>query len=396
MSKRLKFNLLLGLITSLTCYLLLVSGNIILKRNYNNISKGPPTLNAGEKQLFQSDYSDALAVEKKRHLKFDQPEIEKAIKKGYNPVLSPVFFDLSKRIKGLQDLVYEYKYIPLGAQPNKDVYYCNEGYGLVQYKSDRYGFRNPDEIWDSGERPDILLIGDSFVHGACVEEKFTFRGQMAETFPLTYNLGMSGAQPKLYSRIAEYFIKKTRPKNVVIFFFANDNEGEYKSIFDKGFLQSPNDLLKNPKRLKEFYDRADIIAKSYIEIEPAKNNLRKRLEDDFQLEFIRQIIFQAPQRSTNEAIDSVIKMCEEYNCNPYFVFLPTSMYWRPDSRQEDYKYKIKLYLEKEHSLNNNFYDATSLINKNSNDMFAAMGPHYSPKGYKLISAEIIKLIKKHQ
>ena len=397
MSKRLKFNLLLVLITSLTCYLLLVSGNVILKRNYNNISNNFQSLSSGEKQLFQSDYSDALAFEKIRYLNFDHAEIENARKKGYNPVLSPVFFDFSKRIKGLQDLVYEYKYIPLGAQPNKDVYYCNEGYGLIQYKSDRYGFRNPDEIWDSRERPDILLIGDSFVHGACVEENFTFRGQIAETFPLTYNLGMSGAQPKLYSRVAEYFIKKTRPNNVVVFFFANDNEGDYKSIFDKGFLQNTNDLLnKNSKRLKEFYDRADIIAKSYIEIEPAKNNLWQRLKDDFQLEFIMQIIFQAPQRSTNEAIDSVIKMCEEYNCNPYFVFLPTSMYWRPDSRQEDYKNKIKSYLEKKHSLSDSFYDATSLINKNSNDMFATMGPHYSPKGYKLISAEIIKLIKKHQ
>tara|TARA_B100001758_G_C18411046_1_gene615710 strand:- start:172 stop:1326 length:1155 start_codon:yes stop_codon:yes gene_type:complete len=380
MTKKIKFYLLLLFLTSSLCYLLLVAGNIILKRTYNN--------------NITSNYSEALEIEKNRHINTDVAEIDKAVKEGYSPVLQPVFFDFPKRIKILQDLVFKYKYIPLGAQPNRDVYYCNEGYGLIKYKSDRYGFRNPDELWDKEERPDILLIGDSFVHGACVEENFTFRGQIAKTFPLTFNLGMSGSQPKLYSRTAEFFIKKIRPKNVVIFFFANDNEGEYMTIFEKNFIKNSNNLLyEDSLLLKEFYDEAEKLSDLYAEAEPPKKRLWERLKDDFQLEFFRQILFKIPQKSTNEAIDTVITMCEEYSCNPYFVFLPTSMFWRPDSRQEDYKSKIKLYLENKHSLSKNFYDATSLINKNGKEMFATMGPHYSPKGYQLISSEIINLIK---
>lgn len=394
MSKKLKFYLLSVLLTSFVCYLLLVMGNFVLKRIYNNISKNSNSLTLGEKQFFQSEYYEALEIENMRAEKFDVLEIDEALKKGYKPVLPPVFFDFSHPIIELQKLVYEYQYVPLGAQPNKKVYYCNEGYGLIKYKSDRYGFRNPDELWDSPERPDILLIGDSFVHGACVEENFTFRGQIAKEFPLTFNLGMSGSQPKLYSRTAEFFIKKTRPRNVVVFFFANDNEEEYKTIFEKNFLRNPkNSILEEAKNLKEFYDEADQITYKYKEGEPEKRNLWERLKDDIQLEFIRQIIFQSPQKSTNETIDTVINLCEEYSSNPYFVFLPTSMFWRPDSRQEDYKNKIKTYLKNKYLLDENFYDATPLINKYGSDLFAPMGPHYSTKGYQLISAEIIKLIK---
>jgi hypothetical protein len=358
------------------------------------MSQHGSSITLGEKQLFQDDYQKALEIETTRAEKIDVFEIDEALKQGYKPVLPPVFFDFSKRIYELQKLVYEYQYVPLGAQPNREVYYCNEGYGLIKYKSDRYGFRNPDELWDSRERPDILLIGDSFVHGACVEENFTFRGQIAKEFPLTFNLGMSGSQPRLYARIAEFFIKKTSPRNVVVFFFANDNEGGYKTIFEKNFFKTPkNSILEEAENLKTFYDTAEVISQNFTEVDPEKYNLWRRLADDIRLEFIRQIIFQSPQKSTNETIDAVVNLCEEYSCNPYFVFLPTSMFWRPDSRQKDYKNKIKTYLKNEHSLNENFYDATPLINKYGNDMFAPMGPHYSTKGYQLISAEIIKLIK---
>ena len=34
------------------------------------------------------------------------------------------------------------RFYPLGGKPNSKTYFCNEGYGLVKYQSDRFGFRN--------------------------------------------------------------------------------------------------------------------------------------------------------------------------------------------------------------------------------------------------------------
>ena len=44
--------------------------------------------------------------------------------------------------KFIQDIV------PVSAQPNDNVYYCNEGYGMISFKTDRAGFRNNDKVWD--------------------------------------------------------------------------------------------------------------------------------------------------------------------------------------------------------------------------------------------------------
>ena len=378
MAKKNLFYFLLILFTIITCYLVLVLGNAFLHRAY--IQKA-------------SNYNeDALNTEAQRYLDEDKVQIENALKDGYIPVLPPVFFDYPKRIKSLQNLVEINKFIPLGAQPNTKVYYCNEGYGLIKYNSDRYGFRNPDYLWDDMESTDVLLIGDSFVHGACVEEANTFRSHISKTYPITINLGMSGSGPNNYLRTAEYFVEKTKPKKVIIFIFANDNEGRYYSIFNKDFYNNPYHLLKNNNKsnLKNFYNKASNL--SQIEkIEPMKMNLFIRLKDDFKLEFIRKLIFNKGGVIT-DLIDNVVRLCNENSCDPYFVYLPTSQYWRPDSRQDEFKDHIKLYLQDRHDLKNNFFDASEIINDDLS-LFAPKGPHYSNEGYELVSSKIIEMIK---
>ena len=48
---------------------------------------------------------------------------------------------------------------------------CNENGYYSIYKSDRFGFNNPDLEWDKKDI-EYLLIGDSFVHGACVNRPY--------------------------------------------------------------------------------------------------------------------------------------------------------------------------------------------------------------------------------
>ena len=56
-----------------------------------------------------------------------------------------------------------------GGVSNQYTIFCNETGEFSFYESDRYGFNNPDKVWDSKE-VDFLLLGDSFIHGACVNE----------------------------------------------------------------------------------------------------------------------------------------------------------------------------------------------------------------------------------
>ena len=50
---------------------------------------------------------------------------------------------------------------------NSKIIFCNEDDFYSTYTSDRHGLNNPDHVWDE-KKLDIVLIGDSFLHGACV------------------------------------------------------------------------------------------------------------------------------------------------------------------------------------------------------------------------------------
>ena len=58
--------------------------------------------------------------------------------------------------------------LPLGGIANKTTVFCREADEMIVYKSDRFGFRNSDELWDSDL--DIIAVGDSFVQGACMDD----------------------------------------------------------------------------------------------------------------------------------------------------------------------------------------------------------------------------------
>ena len=52
-------------------------------------------------------------------------------------------------------------FFPLGSAPNVRTLYCQEDEGFISYITDRFGFRNNDELWDD-QHHDIVILGDSF------------------------------------------------------------------------------------------------------------------------------------------------------------------------------------------------------------------------------------------
>ena len=59
------------------------------------------------------------------------------------------------------------EFFPLSDIPGRTIVYCSEAGPYTIYKSDRWGFNNPDESW---RKPlDVAMVGDSYTQGACVE-----------------------------------------------------------------------------------------------------------------------------------------------------------------------------------------------------------------------------------
>ena len=89
--------------------------------------------------------------------------------------------------------------------------YCNENGYWSTYDSDRYGFNNPDEEWDSKEI-EYLLIGDSFVKGACVNRPHDISSVLRNLSNKSIlNLGIDGAGPLIeYAALREYLDSKVK------------------------------------------------------------------------------------------------------------------------------------------------------------------------------------------
>ena len=103
------------------------------------------------------------------------------------------------------------KYFPLAGISNKVTIHCNESGYFSVYKSDKYGFNNPNDEWKKKEI-DFLLVGDSFTHGACVNRPFDIASQLRKNHDRSsLNLGYSGGGPLTeLATLIEYLPEKSK------------------------------------------------------------------------------------------------------------------------------------------------------------------------------------------
>ena len=151
----------------------------------------------------------------------------------------------------------------LGGFPNQNVTYCDEGFGHIRYKSDRFGFRNSDESWDDIDELEVVLIGDSFGAGACVDDEATMRSQFSNKIGPTISLSMGGNGPAHYYAYTQTFLQKLQPSYAVILFFDNDAyDNPYSFYFDSDRLVPSNYFKKLGMQPSENLSRL------YAELDP--------------------------------------------------------------------------------------------------------------------------------
>lgn len=114
------------------------------------------------------------------------------------------------------------KVLPLAAISKVTTVMGNElGYYIIT-ETDEHGFRNPVDIWDNPQL-DVVIIGDSFGHGAFVSDKDTFASRIRERYPGTLNLSMCGNGPLLELAILKEYARTLRPRVVLwCFYIGND------------------------------------------------------------------------------------------------------------------------------------------------------------------------------
>ena len=334
----------------------------------------------------------------------DRKLIAMAKKENYVRIIFPYLYHKIEEIekKFIKDIT------PVNGQPKTNVYDCNEGYGLIKYKTDRFGLRNEDEVWDQlnfTNKEKILFIGDSFVQGACVQKQHVISNNLKDFHNI--NLGSSGNDPYTYASLSELFIPVVKPKYVVLIFYANDNSPDgkiflrnlkIKNIHER-YFKNNNSSIELSDELAEIINNVEkyILSVSKNHIPGARPNTFKRAIRYLSLPTFRktlsgifqQTFFSIPE-STKLSIDTLNKQCKIYSCLPIYGFIPNSNFWEPSILAEKYKKSIRDYLKEKR---NNFIDFTEVLSKmGESEAFAQKGTHLSPKGYKAVSNEIAKFI----
>ena len=114
-----------------------------------------------------------------------------------------------------RDKIFALSYIS-----NVNTFLCNETGEDIFYVSDDYGFRNNNKVWK--EDVEFAFIGDSFVHGGCVEDNYTLSNILSKKVNKNVlNLGVGGAGPLIEYAIFKEYASKKKPKKVFWFFSYN-------------------------------------------------------------------------------------------------------------------------------------------------------------------------------
>ena len=109
-------------------------------------------------------------------------------------------------------------FLPLGSAPNVLTFSCSEDEGFISFKTDRFGFRNANQLWEN-KMHDILIIGDSFSESACVKKSIQ---EYFDPSIKIVSLGKGGNGPLTSLAVMTEYLEVYSPKVIYLLIHPND------------------------------------------------------------------------------------------------------------------------------------------------------------------------------
>lgn len=289
-----------------------------------------------------------------------------------------------------------YSIFPLAGISNSKTIACNENGYYSFYKSDRFGFNNPDNEWDK-KKVEYLLVGDSFTHGACVDRPHDIGSALRKLSKKSVlNLGQGWNGPLIeYATLREYLDNNVR-KVLWIYFEGNDLQDLENEIDSKILIKYLNNLSFN-QDLKNKQIEIDNILKEYVENEKEKEFSEIYFFDFLKVSNLRILITSFLKSYSTSNFEEIIYLANDFvtkkNSKLYFVYLPTY-----------YRYSLPYFKNEYHSVKKivnklgiPFIDIHLEVFENEKNPlnlfpFGQFG-HYNTEGYKKISNVIYELTK---
>ena len=167
------------------------------------------------------------------------------------------------------------KLFPLSGISNSKTVLLNEQGYFPIVQTDEYGFNNPPNLYNKNE-VDIMLIGDSYTEGCCVQQNETIAAFLRNEGYKTISLGKFDTGSLIQYAILKEYAKKIKPKIIIWLFYSNDLNDITREI------QSPllNQYLNEENFSQNLYlkkNKIDNLLIPYFnkKIDENKNNILK-------------------------------------------------------------------------------------------------------------------------
>ena len=214
-------------------------------------------------------------------------------------------------------------FLPLGSAPNVLTFSCSEDEGFISFKTDRFGFRNANQLWEN-KMHDILIIGDSFSESACVKKSIQ---EYFDPSIKIVSLGKGGNGPLTSLAVMTEYLEVYSPKVIYHLIYTNDYSVPINHIFDIDLDREWDDTqlqryLKNPEfNIGYFkYLNLSILKKFAINYSQQKVNensfqkikLRDRIANIFSYNYLKT--YMQPHSSVNKLskfVDPKIKYVDK-------------------------------------------------------------------------------------
>lgn len=367
-----------------------------------------------EALLFFTDYLDRNKFDKikldeikKTNVKFDmrtQYVAFKYVKKTNKDLSIPIV-----PIQFIQEV--NQQLFSFSGISNSETLMCNENGYFASYDSDEKGFRNPKDIWQLNEF-EILMVGSSFAHGACVNEEDTIAGHLRKKYgnKKVINISYGGNGPLIeYAALREY-LPYLSPKKILWFYSEREDLDKFSKELNNKIL---NKYLDDNQFKQKLYSKQKLIDKKLITKQENLFLNKTSIGTIVKLYNIRRLTINRfnINKENNETIESkkellmkleqifkLIKKDLRYkDIEIYFIYLPA--YERiSNNLQKDLNYKeynsVKNIIKKLEipiiDINRDLF--TDHLDPLSLFPFRSDG-HFNEIGYKLISEIILRKIE---
>lgn len=330
------------------------------------------------------------------------------LQNGYVNGIAPWMIDNQARsLRQYLSPINKSNVLPMGTFLNTSISYCDEGFGQIRFQSDRFGFRNLDENWDNLDDLKVLLVGDSYGQGACVDFDNSLQSLINKDYGNALSLSIGGNNAAQYYAYLKVFLPKLAPEFVVLLFYANDSYENSESYYlNDEKLRSENyfapSKIQPSDNLKSLYSKLDakefsLITSKQISVQSDNSDYlevllhkgQKYLKLSHITSFFKSLFVGNYYDTTNKVIITMKNICEVRSCKPIVMFLANSSNWEPTSDSIEYENFLKKISDQNSLL---FLSNRDLVNKYGDEFFSPYGSHYSPRGYRETAKLIIQSI----